>query len=203
MESFAHYIPAFLFILLRAGIVLNMLPFISSTALPPQFRIGLAVAVALVLTPVLDIQVVKADIPLIVVREVMFAMIFGFTARFIFFAVDMAGQVMSNVSGLSMAASFNPEMGQSTDLSQLYSIFATLLFFAIDAHHDLIAIFVKSYELAPLGTINVQGVMTAGVSFAASIFAIALKISAPVIIIMLITNIILGFVSKAAPQMNV
>jgi len=203
MESLTHYIPNFFFILLRAGIVLNMLPFTSSISIPHQFRIGLAVAVALVLTPVVEFQVVKGTIPLLVVREVMFAMIFGLAARFIFFAVEMAGQIMSNVSGLSMAASFNPEMGQSTEISQLYSIIATLLFFTIDAHHDLITIFVSSYELAPLGTINMQGIMTAGVSFAARIFIIALKISAPVIIIMLITNLILGFVSKAAPQMNV
>jgi flagellar biosynthesis protein FliR len=203
MDSYAHYIPNFLFILLRAGIVLNMLPFIGSTSLPAQFRIGLAVAVALVLTPVVDVHVARSAIPLVVVREVMFAMIFAFAARFVFFAVDMAGQVMSNATGLSMAAIVNPEIGQTTEISQLYSIIATLLFFAIDAHHDLIAIFVKSYELAPLGTINLQGIMTAAVSFTAGIFVIALKISAPVVIIMLITNILLGFVSKAAPQMNV
>jgi flagellar biosynthesis protein FliR len=203
MEQFTHYIPNFLFILLRAGIVLNLLPFIGSTSLPAQFRIGLAVAVALVLTPVVDVHFARNAIPLVVVREVMFAMIFAFAARFVFFAVDMAGQVMSNATGLSMAAIVNPEIGQTTEISQLYSIIATLLFFAIDAHHDLIAIFVKSYELAPLGTINLQGIMTAAVSFTAGIFIIALKISAPVVIIMLITNIILGFVSKAAPQMNV
>jgi flagellar biosynthetic protein FliR len=203
MESYVHYIPNFLFILLRAGIVLNMLPFIGSTSLPRQFRIGLAVAVALILTPVVDIQVARSAIPLVVVREVMFAMIFGLAARFVFFAVDMAGQVMSNATGLSMAAIVNPEIGQSTEISQLYSIIATLLFFAIDAHHDLIAIFVRSYELTPLGTITLQGIMTAAVSFATGIFVIALKISAPVVIIMLMTNILLGFVSKAAPQMNV
>ena len=204
MESYAHYIPNFLFILLRAGIVLNLLPFIGSTSMPHQFRIGLPVAVALILTPVVDIQVARSAIPFVVVREVMFAMIFALAARFVFFAVDMAGQVMSSATGLSMAAMINPEIGQSTVISQLFSIIATLLFFAVDAHHDLITIFVRSYDLVPLGTaINIQGIMTAGVSFTASIFVIALKISAPVVIIMLITNIILGFVSKAAPQMNV
>jgi flagellar biosynthetic protein FliR len=204
MESYAHYIPNFLFLLLRAGIVLNMLPFLGSTSMPHQFRIGLAVAVALILTPVVDFQVPpKSSIPLVVVREVMFAMILGFAARFVFYAVDMAGQVMSNSTGLSMAAIINPEMGQSTEVSQLYNIITTLLFFAMDAHHDLIAVFVRSYELAPAGTINVHGIMAAGVFFAGRIFIIALKISAPVVIIMLITNIILGFVSKAAPQMNV
>ncbi len=203
MDSYEKLIPNFLFILLRAGIVLNMLPFLGSSSFPPQFRIGIAVAVSLVLTPAVEIQVAKTDIPVVVIREVMFGMIFGLAARFVFFAVDMAGQVMSNTTGLSMATIFNPEIGQATEVSQLYSIIATLLFFAVDAHHDLIMIFVKSYEWVPAGTVSIPGILTASISFAARIFMITLKISAPVIIIMLITNILLGFVSKAAPQMNV
>jgi flagellar biosynthetic protein FliR len=110
---------------------------------------------------------------------------------------------MSNTTGLSMATIINPEIGQSTEVSQLFSIIAALLFFAVDAHHDLIMIFVKSFEWVPAGTINVQGMTAAAVSFASRIFVIALKVSSPVIIIMLITNVLLGFVSKAAPQMNV
>jgi flagellar biosynthetic protein FliR len=203
MESFSKLIPNFLFILLRAGIILNMLPFFSSKSFPPQFRIGLAVAISLVLTPVVELQIPKTHIPIIVVREVMFGMIFGFAARFVFYAVDMAGAVMSNATGLSMATIINPEMGQSTELSQLFSIFTTLLFFVVDAHHDLITIFVKSYEWLPLGTINTQALLAVSVGFVVKIFIIALKLAAPVVIIMLITNILLGFISKAVPQMNV
>jgi len=203
MESLVHYIPNFLFIFLRAGIILNMLPFLSSTNFPAQFRIGLAVAVSLVLTPIVEFSVPKTDIPVVVLREALFGIIFGLAARFIFFAVDTAGQVISNATGLSMATIINPEIGQSTEVSQLYSIIATLLFFAVDAHHDFILLFIKSYEWVPAGTVSVSGIMTAGLSFATRIFVIALKISAPVVIIMLITNILLGFVSKAAPQMNV
>lgn len=203
MELIAPYIPNFLFILLRAGIALNMLPFIGSTSFPPSFRIGLAVAVSLILAPVVEFHVAKSDIPLVVTREILFGMIFGLAARFVFFAVDMAGHVMSSATGMSLANVINPEMGQTSELSQLYSIIATLLFFAMDAHHDLIAVFVRSYEWVPAGTAGAQGMMTAAVSFSSRIFVIALKISAPVVIIMLITNILLAFISKAAPQMNI
>ncbi len=203
MDSFEKLIPNFLLILLRAGIVLNMLPFLGSTNFPPQFRIGIAVAVSLVLTPVVEFQVARQDIPAVVVREVMFAILFGLAARFVFYAVDMAGQVMSNATGLSMATIINPEIGQSTEVSQLFSIIATLLFFAVDAHHDLIAIFVKSYEWVPAGTLSASGVLASGISLTGRIFVIALKISAPVVIIMLVTNILLGFISKAAPQINI
>lgn len=202
MESIEKIIPNFLVILLRASIVLNMLPYLGSTNFPPQFRIGMAVAVAFVLTPVLEFEVPRAALGTVIAREVLFGMIFGLAARFVFFAVDMGGQVMSNATGLSMATIINPEIGQSTEISQLFSIIATLLFFAMDAHHELLLLFVRSFEWVPAGTANAHGAMTAAVAVATQLFILALKLSAPVLIIMLITNILLGFVSKAAPQMN-
>jgi flagellar biosynthetic protein FliR len=157
MEAYAHYLPNFLFILLRAGIVLTMLPFFSSRNFPAKFRIGVAVAISLVLTPIVDFHLAQASVPAIVIREVMFGLAFGLAGRFIFFAVDMAGQIISSATGLSAASTFNPEMGPSTDISQVLSIFATLIFLATDTHHDIIAVFVKSYELLPAGTVNVDG----------------------------------------------
>lgn len=203
MDAYAHYLPNFLFILLRAGIVLMLVPFLGSANFPPQFRIGVAVAVSLVLTPVVDFRFADASIAATVMREVMFGLIFGLAARFIFYAVDMAGQIMSSVTGLSMATAFDPEIGPSTEVSRLYSIIATLIFLAMDAHHDLITVFVKSYEWLPAGSLNAGTLVALGVSFTARIFVIALKLSAPVVIIMLVVNIILGFIYKAAPQMNI
>jgi len=203
VDALTKLMPNFLFILLRTGIVLMMLPFFSSRSFPAQFRIGIAVALALVLAPVVEFQVAKSAIPMVIIREIMFGMIFGLAARALFFAVDMAGHVMSSATGLSMATSFNPEMGPSTDISQLYSIFAMLICLAMDVHHDLISVLARSYEWLPAGTANVAGILSAGVSFTTKIFVIALKISAPVLIIMLISNILLGFVYRAVPQMNV
>ena len=203
MEILSQYIPNFFFILIRAGITLTMLPFFSDRNFPPQFRIGVIVAISIVLTPVVAFSVPKSAIPVVVIREIMFGMVFGLAARFIFFAVDMAGQVMAAATGLSMATAFDPEIGPSTDISRLYTIIAMLLFLALDAHHDLIAMFVRSYEWLPVGTVNVANLLPFGVSFATKIFIIGLKLSAPIVIVMLVTNVILGFIYKAAPQMNV
>jgi flagellar biosynthetic protein FliR len=117
--------------------------------------------------------------------------------------VDIAGHVMSGATGMSAANTFNPEIGQTSELSQFYMLVTTLLFFALDAHHGLIAAFVKSYEWVPAGTISVSGIMASALSFTSRVFIIALKISAPVVVIMLVTNILLGFIAKTAPQMPI
>jgi flagellar biosynthetic protein FliR len=203
MDAYAHYVPNFLFILLRAGIVLMLVPFFGSANFPPQFRIGVAVAVSLVLTPVVEFRLVNASITATVMREVMFGLIYGLVARFVFYAVDIAGQIMSSVTGLSMATAFDPEIGPSTEISRLYTIIATLLFLAMNAHHDLIAVFVKSYEWLPAGSLHAGTLVALAVSFTSKIFVVALKLSAPIVIIMLVVNILLGFIYKAAPQMNI
>lgn len=203
MEAIDKLIPNFLIILLRASIVLNMLPFLGSTNFPAQFRIGIAVAVAVVLAPTLDIAVPRGALPFAIVREALFGMIFGLTARIVFYAVDMAGQAMSNAAGISMATILNPEIGQTTEVSQLFSIIATLLYLAMDAHHELILLFVRSFEWVPVGAVNIAGILPAALSLVTLLFVLALKLSAPVLIIMLITNVLLGFITKAAPQMNV
>ena len=203
MEIIGPYITNFLFILLRVGIVMSMLPFFGSKNFPAQFKIGLVIAITLVLTPVIDVKVVRADIPFLVMRELIMGIALGLVTRLVFLAVETAGQVMSNAMGLSLASVFNPEIGQSTEIAQVYGIITMLLFLAMDAHHDLIYIFVRSYEWLPAGHIAIENIAAEVISTSGLIFVMAVKISAPVVIAMLISNLILGFLYKAAPQMNI
>jgi len=203
MDILTPYIYNFLFILLRAGIVVSLLPFFGSKNFPAQFKIGFIIAIALILTPIVELNISKTGIPLLVMREALVGIVLGLTARFIFLAVEMAGQVVSNAMGLSIATIFNPEFGQSTEIARLYGMMAVLIFLAMDAHHDLIYVLVRSYEWLPGGHINMKDLIPEFVSVSGKIFLIALKISAPVVIAMLISSLLLGFIYKAAPQMNI
>jgi flagellar biosynthetic protein FliR len=203
MEILNQYIPNFFFILIRAGIVLSFLPFFSSKTFPPQFRIGLIVAVAFILTPVVEFHVARASIPVVVLREVLFGIVIGGAVRAVFYAVDMAGQLMASASGMSMAATFSPDVPPSTEVSRLYGIIAMLIFLAMDAHHDIIAILVRSYELFAPGQFEINRMIVSRLFSGSGLFVLALQLSAPIVIIMLITNVVLGFIYKATPQMNV
>lgn len=202
-EIFAKYVPNFLFILLRTSIVMSFLPVFSSRNLPPQFKIGFVVVISLVLSPIVQVKVVLEDLPLFVIQEVLFGIVFGMVARAIFMAVEMAGQIMSNVMGLSIATAFNPEMGQSTEVARFFGLVTMLIFLTVDGHHDLIYAFVKSYEILQPGNIYTEGLIARAISGGSNLFIVALKISAPVVIVMFILNIVLGFLYKAAPQMNI
>ena len=200
---FAEYIPNFLFILLRTGIFVSFMPFFGSNTFPPSFRIGIAVAIAVVLTPVVKFQVAEAGIPMMVFHEVVFAMALGLSVRFVFWGVDMAGQAISNSMGLAMATVFDPEFGQTADIARLKGAFAMLIFFALDVHHDIIYIFVRGFDVLPMGKADVPALMQAGVDLASRLFVMTVKLAAPVMVGLLSASVVFGFVSKAVPSMNI
>ncbi len=203
MEAIQQFIPNFFFVLIRTGIVLSLLPVFGSKTFPPQFRIGLIVAFSALLAPIVVIPATRMPMVSLIMREVLFGIVFGGAARAIFYAVDMAGQVMASVTGISMASTFSPDLSASTEISRMYSIIAMLIFLSMDIHHDLIQVLVKSFELFTPGQFDVSMLVISKLFSGAGLFVLVLKLSAPVVIIMLVTNIILGFISKAAPQMNV
>jgi len=202
-EIIAPYMTNFLIILLRSSVFVSLLPVIGGKELPGQFRLGFAVLIAILLTPVVKVEIHENSIPLLVIKELLIAFALGFTVRFIFMAVNLAGQLMSQAIGLSAASIFNPEMGQSTQISEVLGVIAMLYFLVLDAHHEIIYIFVKSYDLLPAGQLNIVPVIPEVLSMGSKMFALGLKIGAPVIVGLLITNILTGFLYKVAPQMNI
>ena len=203
MDILSGLITNFLFILLRSSIFISMLPIIGGKQLPMQFRIGLAVFIALLLTPIVEFDVVENAIPLLVVKELLLGMALGLTVRFLFMAINVGGQFISHTMGMSLARVFNPETGQSTSIAESYGVMAMLFFLSMDAHHDIIYIFVKSYELLPGGQINIMAVVPKVLSMMSSLFVLAIKIGAPIMVGLFIANLLTGFLYKAAPQMNI
>jgi flagellar biosynthetic protein FliR len=111
--------------------------------------------------------------------------------------------MISDGVGLSIATMLNPEMGRSTTISTLLNLLAMLLFLVLDLHHDLLFLVVKSYEILPITTIRLDNLLKQGILLTSQIFPLAIRIAAPVLIGMIIINILMVFVSKAAPQMNI
>ncbi|MBI5408348.1 MAG: flagellar biosynthetic protein FliR [Nitrospirae bacterium] len=203
MQFLSGYITNFLFILIRSSIFVSLIPVIGGKEMPGQFRLGLAVFIALMLTPAVKFEIGENAIPLLIVKEALIALALGLTVRFIFMAVSLAGQIISQTMGLSVASTFNPEIGQDTLMGEALGIMAMLFFLVTDAHHELIYIFVKSFELLPAGQANILPVIPQALSMGNKIFILALKIAAPVTVGLLLVNLLTGFLSRVAPQMNI
>ena len=199
----AAYGKTFLMISLRIGIFMLMLPFFASKTFPAQFKIGLLISLAFVLTPIVKPVIDTHNILIVIAKEIILGMLLGLCVRTIFMAVNMAGQLMSYSMGMSMATVFDPEYGQSAEIARLLGIIIMLVFFSLDAHHELIYLFAKSFEILPLGVINISTMLPLGIHFGSLVFIIALKLAAPIMVGMAVASLLFGYMYKAAPQINI
>ncbi|MBI4849288.1 MAG: flagellar biosynthetic protein FliR [Nitrospirae bacterium] len=203
LQFLSGYMTNFLFIFIRSSIFVSFLPIIGGKELPGQFRIGLAFFIAILLAPAVKFEIREDSIPLIIIKEVLIALALGLTVRFVFMAINLAGQIISQTMGLSVAGIFNPEIGQDTLIGEIFGIMAMLYFLVTDAHHEIIFVFVKSFELLPAGQMNLAAVIPQVLAMGTKMFVLALKLGAPVVVGLTISNLLTGFLSKVAPQMNI
>lgn len=173
-------------------------------------KILLAVIFSMVVLPSVkvapaDMARMSEDLALLAAREVAVGLSLGFLTRLFFFAVGMTGELISVSIGLGQAQIFNPMLGQNSNtVEQFYNTVATLIFFAINGHHLLINGIAQSYELVPLAQLKLaMGPFAEMAMFTQDMMVMAIKMCAPIIGAILITNIAMGILGRANPQINV
>lgn len=193
------YSEKFIPIFIRVAVMLVFIPFIGARMTPVMTRVGVALALTLLLLPVVE---VKADNPVKAIFEAFFiGLAMGLSARIILAAVEMAAQLMSIEMGLGVAAIFNPQFGEVLGpLSLFFSLVAMGIFFILDMHHYFIEGLVRSFEITD---IKYNGVFNSILKLNSLLFPLAFKIAAPVIIVQVIINLGMGFLSRAIPQANI
>lgn len=173
-------------------------------------KILLALVLAMVVFPsakMLDLSPAQMseDLVLLSAREVVIGLSLGFLTRLFFFTVGMTGELVSVSIGLGQAQIFNPMLGSNSNtVEQFYNTVATLIFFAINGHHMVLSGIVQSYELIPLAQLKINmGPFVEMVTFAQDMMVMAIKMCAPILGAVMVTNIAMGILGRAVPQINV
>lgn len=182
-------------------------PVLSQRAIPARVKIGLALAVAVVAAPTSPQpadSIFSAGAPLLLMQQILIGVMMGFAAKVVFAAIDLAGNVIGLQMGLSFALFVDPVNANQTPLvGSFLNALAILIFLALDGHLALIAATAQSFELAPLSTQFMTGIgWTRMVELGTGMFQLGLHIALPVLATMLVTNMTLGIMSRAAPQLN-
>lgn len=192
-----------------AGIFMSA-PVLSSTRIPVQMKVGLAVMVALILRPVvggLETGLPGAVLPFaaLAVRETLIGVTIGFIASLIFSAVQMAGELGDMQAGFAFAGMLDPRTGERTSvIGQVHMLMAWLIFLGVNGHHVLLNGVAESFRAMPLGAAAAKAGLVDGLMVLASrVFAVALQIGAPVVGAVLLADLALGMLSRTVPQMNV
>ena len=205
-------------ILLFALILLRMSSFVVSAAIFSSAQIShpLKVLIAVVFTLVVfsplssnevfaRIKDHESDLLTLAGREVLIGICLGFVTRFFFFAVGMAGEIVSISMGLGQAQMFNPMMGSMGNaMEQFYVVIATLVFFTFNGHHVMLQGLVESFQSAPVAQMTFSVATLGEMVFKMQEYLIiGIKFAAPILISMTIVQFGIALLSRVVPQINV
>jgi len=199
----------FLLILARISAFMIAAPFFSLQNFPVMLKAGFALGLAVILVPVVQVPEIdfsgSFDFGLTLAREVGVGLALGFICTLIFSALSVGGQLIDIKIGFFASQLFDPMSGgQVTIISRFLFLLGLAFLLSVNAHHDLIAILAKSFEAVPPDRAVITGKFAmVFIRAFADMMILAVKITAPIMAVVLAIDISLGLVGRTAPQMNI
>lgn len=139
------------------------------------------------------------------VGESIFGLAMGFATTLVFQAIRMSGQLMDIQVGFSMSTEFDiTGSSNTTILGNLTYLLGLLIFFLVDGHHVLIQSLLQSFDVIPLLGVNIPpeiGMFM--LNLFANTFIIAIKLAAPIVIVLFLSDFTLGLIARTVPQLNI
>ncbi len=185
-----------------------VVPVFGARVVPMRVKLGLAVVLTLVVTPLIpqpSAPAGTAHLVLAVADQVLIGLVMGFVLRLVFAAIETGGHLVGQTMGLGFAQMVDPSNGVTIPvISQFYTLLATLIFLAMNGHLVLIDMLVESFRLLPVsdGRIALAGIWDL-LGSALWLFKGAVLIALPVMTSLLLVNIAFGVVMRSAPQLNI
>ena len=202
------WIAAFFYPLARILALMAVAPAFGNAGVPRRIRLLAGIAVTVGLAPALPaippIPPASGDGVLVLFHQVLIGFALGFVMRLAFAAIDLAGELAGLQMGLSFAVFYDPQnTAQTAIVAEFLGLIATLVFLSLNGHLMLLAVLARSFELVPIGpaALPADGFGTV-LRWGATLFAAGVLLSLPLIAALLITNIALGVLTRAAPQLN-
>lgn len=190
------------------GMVL-LAPVLGARELPVHLRIGLAAAIALLVAPVQLAAAVPEPATLVefgiqLTGEAVIGLTLGLGVCLFLSGMQLAGQLIATVSGLSLATVVDPQSGEETPVvSQLLHVFGIVVFLSIGGHRMVTAALLESFAALPIGRgpLDWIGIEPIAALLAGS-FELGLRVAAPVMVAVLAATLITAMIGRAVPQLN-
>jgi flagellar biosynthetic protein FliR len=199
----------FLLVLTRVGTLVASLPVLGSAGIPLQVRALLAAAIAALIAPLHFGATVPApanlvDLALLMGREALLGLALGAAITILLSGMQLAGQVISQMSGLSLADVVSPSSDAQVPIfSQLLELLALAIFFLTGGHRHVIDALLGSFAWMPPGSGRLPDRLPDVLaSIAGHSFETGIRASAPVMVALLLAILIVALVSRTLPQLN-
>lgn len=193
--------------LVRILAFISSSPILGNKLVPMRVKIGLATILAILIAPTLDampaVEMASPQGMLLIIQQVIIGSAIGLCLQMIFAAVQMAGEFSGLQMGLGFASFYDPQNSTySAVVAQWLGMIASLAFLAMNGHLMMLSAIAESFHTLPVGTMMTVKSFSALAHWGSTIFANALQISLPLLAALLVTNLALGILTRAAQQLN-
>ncbi|MGY1601069.1 flagellar biosynthetic protein FliR [Geodermatophilus sp. SYSU D00815] len=191
-----------------AGFVLLAPPFNSSgvpAAVKGALALALSVALLHLVTPGLPATITPGFLVVAAVTEVAIGAGLGFVVQLLFSAVQLAGNVIDMTGGFSLQPAYDPlSLSMNSTIGRLHHMLATALLFTSGGHLLLVRGFATSYEGLPVGgDVPTEQLGQVLITAFSMMFLAALQIAGPMVAVLLLADVALALLNRAAPALNI
>lgn len=202
------WIIAFVFPLSRILGFIATAPLWSTAGVPKRIRLMIGIAIAVALTPGLPpmpaVQPASLSGLWIMAQQMLIGIGMGFSAKIVFTAFHLAGEFIGNQMGLGFATFYDPlSSSQTPVVSEFINLVALLLFMSMNGHLLYLATLAQSFSAIPISAMPVGAGSWLNIAeLGSKIFSAGLLLSLPIMAALMITNVALAVLTRAAPQLN-
>src|SRR5690554_1867194 len=145
------------------------------------------------------------ELLVLVIKEVAFGLALGFVVNLIFLSFQMAGQMVDFQIGFSMVSYYDSLSTTRVSIfGNIYQWLGLILFFVINGHHIMLYSFAQSFDLIPLAGLELASLdLKVVVNIFTKSFLTAFQIAIPIIFVILMTDAVIGLISRTVPQINI
>jgi len=193
-------------LVVRPGALLLTAPMLGGTFAPGPVKIGLTVFIAILLLPTTAVPAVPSAMGLaaVVAREMAIGLAFSMAIRVVVAGAEFAGHLAATQMGLTYAATVDPSSGaKHTSVATLYGNVAMVVFLAANAHHVFLRALGDSYVRLPIAAGQIgASIPDAVVALLGLTFTFAVRLAAPFLAVLVVVEVAMALVTKAAPALN-
>jgi len=201
----------FFLIFIRLATIFVIIPFYGERSAPMQIKLGLALILTIVVSPLVGAQSMPVEVKsfmgfgIAVFQSLIAGLMIGFIPLLLFAGVQLGGELSGFQMGFGITSVLDPlSQIRMSLIAQFDYIFAFLIFISINGHLYFLEGIVKSFQVIPLIGASFSGLIGESfVELSRDMFIIGLKIAAPIIVAILLTNVGLGILGRTMPQMNI
>lgn len=212
------YVPVWLMVLFRLTGIFVLAPVLGSSAVPRTIKVFLALGLSFAIWPMLWIdpkasanlaQAVQGldmwSLGLLVGLELLIGYVIGYAASLPLTGMQLGGHIVDQQMGLAAAQLFNPEFDDQTGVTgQLLFMFALALFVAAGGLNVMLHTLAQTFRHVPLGGFaSFDQIVTMVVGMITIMFELGLRIAAPLLCLMFLISVGMGFLMRTVPQFNI